>query len=220
MVKGNVTDPKEAIALLLPIDDMLQKWKDQLPPAWTPTICDCPTQVNSLVDSLTPDCNIYQDLWSASIWNNYRCVRILIHDTILSLSTDDPSEWDDNMQSSAKIMHEMIMDICRSVPFHLGHNHMPNGKGLNTGAYVIIWPLYMAGTQATMTTDQRKWVGRQLWNIGMQLGVRLALVLATSLRKARIKGYAKREVWIPHKLPAQGTKEEQEVKQPELYDEI
>ncbi|KAH8819168.1 hypothetical protein F5884DRAFT_864617 [Xylogone sp. PMI_703] len=70
--------------------------------------------------------DLYPDLWIASIWNNYRASRILIHETILSSTLSNapspgtPSYLLENMIfRSSSVLRDMTTAVCRSVYFHM-----------------------------------------------------------------------------------------------------
>ncbi|RFU25537.1 hypothetical protein B7463_g10801, partial [Scytalidium lignicola] len=164
--------------------------------------------------------NLYEDLWIAAVWNNYRGSRILIHETILSSAISNPAppstppQFIENMMNeSAGILVEMTVDVCRSVYFHMNscsrnpspqpspsmsrprHPTMPTNSTHMSGSYLLIWPLYMAGLLRTTPGRQRSWLADKLEIIGRELGNRQAIMLSDALREFRNETFIKTKEW-------------------------
>lgn len=151
---------------------MLLNWQAQLPPSWIPRP--------------DPDGNpfdLYPDLYVASLWNNLRGARILIHETL----------------GTTAVLHQMSTDICRSVEYHL--RGLPPRTGRTAqhvvpgGSELLIWPLFMAGKLPTTGAQRRGWIADQLGEIGMRLGNRLAVSLGEILREGDGIPFSRSELW-------------------------
>ena len=84
----NITSLSTVISMLLPVENELESWKNGLPENWSPTLHTALQDdgCQSIRDDLESPFEVCPDLWVASMWNNYRTVRILIHETIMSIT--------------------------------------------------------------------------------------------------------------------------------------
>ncbi|OQU98998.1 Fungal Zn2-Cys6 binuclear cluster domain-containing protein isoform 1 [Cladophialophora immunda] len=114
----------DILYMLLPIDNMLQSWQDQLPMSWRPVphpACsfeDC--SLHSHFEGRPFE--VYPDLYIASLWNNYRGARILIHEMLLStaISTSMTTVIDSKqLRTTINLLHQMSTEICLGVNYHL-----------------------------------------------------------------------------------------------------
>jgi hypothetical protein len=202
--RRNITSTSKIASMLLPIDRMLQQWRDQLPVSWWPQSFPSPGNSSVFFDSKF---DIYPDLWIATIWNNYRSARILIHETLMTLVLAGfLACGSTTLDDSIGILSAVTLEICRSVPFHFD----PSGVcgGLNTvqgkngqefsscpGGYLLLWPLYMAGMLQTTSKECRKWIADQLNRVGLCLGIHLAISLSTALQHANTS-FLQTEFWL------------------------
>jgi hypothetical protein len=196
-------------SMLLPVDDMLQNWRDQLPPSWVP---------RPDPSCLSPECalhahiergpsDVYPDLWIASIWNNYRAARIIIHETLLSSSmvckSTIPVAGGQITNHSIVILREMSAEICRSVEYHLRpaiisspYDASIQQRRMIPGGHLLIWPLFMAGKLPTTNSKYRFWISDLLSQIGISLGIRLAMSLSETLRQdTNWMTFSETELW-------------------------
>jgi hypothetical protein len=207
----HITDPAVVSTMLLPIDHELEDWKNKLPEHWNPKsyyqIPNNPLQ--SVKHHLDSHYEVYSDLWVASMWNNYRVVRILIHENIISITLKyGTSKQISALQSSVKILRDMTNSVCRSVAFHLGfHNttaqnnsdsvglHMTDG-GAIPGGYLLAWPLYLSGMLRTTPREQKLWMASRLDFIANTMGLRLAHSFAETLRMPDEKSFSDADLWF------------------------
>ncbi|KIL88179.1 hypothetical protein FAVG1_08257 [Fusarium avenaceum] len=172
----SITDPAVIAARLLPIDSMLQDWVQNLPPSWdfrsyrSVGLNGVPSSRYDL------QCDVYSDPWIASTLKN------------------GTEEQKGSLQSSAKVLRTMADDICHSAAYHLGYrprddvseSHMPTTPVADSpcpGGFLLLWPLFFAAIQRTTPVDQRQWVERTLRQIGVQMGLQLAVTMANLLEK-------------------------------------
>ncbi|KAK4939888.1 hypothetical protein LTR66_014966, partial [Elasticomyces elasticus] len=106
----------ELVALLLPIDQELELWAHSLPVSWTYQ------SYRSSVSAASPyGYDIYPSFWVASVWNNYRSVRILINEHILSITARTVSAEGESARANAiTVFRDMAAGVHRSVQYHLG----------------------------------------------------------------------------------------------------
>lgn len=135
--------------------------------------------------------HIYPSLWICSTWNQYRCARILVSEIILShiRQISDSSSlrsMSDEFRTHCKTLRSTIrrlaVDICRSVPFHLGahlKDASPNFPPPESyiGGLMLLWPLFLAGVVENQSHSLRRWAVSCLRMIGNTMGLDQALAL-------------------------------------------
>ncbi|OAP64794.1 hypothetical protein AYL99_00766 [Fonsecaea erecta] len=198
LIKASVKQEIEDVSsMLLPIDNMLQRWEDQLPMPWRPrphpACCSEDCSLHTQFEGMP--CEVYPDLYCASIWNNYRGARILIHETLLSTAVSSPitTEVDSKqLHTTINLLHRMSTGICLSVDYHLrpnlktphyNSNDHQNAMGAHSipGGELLLWPLFMAGALPTTSPERKIWISNHLKRIGNNLGIGLALSMSQSL---------------------------------------
>ncbi|KAG5661809.1 hypothetical protein KAF25_004048 [Fusarium avenaceum] len=189
----SITDPAVIAARLLPIDSMFEDWAQNLPLSWEFRSYRSfgPNGVPSSRYDL--QCDVYSDPWIACVWNSYRNVRLLIHESIIIATLKNGTEEQKgSLQSSVKVLRTMADDVCHSAAYHLGYRPRDDisGSPMPTipvadspcpGGFLLLWPLFFAAIQRTTTVDQREWVGRTLRQIGVQMGLQLGVTMANLL---------------------------------------
>jgi hypothetical protein len=197
----SICDPVAVAAMLLPIDDKLEKWRSELPASWkykSYTSLDHSTSSSDTYDSCY---DVYGDLWIASVWNSYRTSRLLLHEHIMSTVLKFGTAHDNYMlQAAALILKSMADEICHSVPFHLGVQRKGNSSRFEDseaipGCYLLIWPLFASGMRRTTPWPQKEWIAGKLRYIGAKMGLRLALQMAGRLEMER-RPSSGSEVWV------------------------
>ena len=143
---------------------------------------------------------VYTSVWIASLWNNYRCLRVLLNELIMHqlryiVGTDvgaytewqNPLSIETQLSISKSNLLQLCQDICASVPYFLNFNQNIEAasrdipKAVN-GNY-LMWPLYCAGCTEVVSDIMRMWVARRLQWIADNLGIRQAAVLALTLSR-------------------------------------
>jgi hypothetical protein len=208
--RDRIRDPNEIARLLLPLDRMLEDWGLGLPDSW---------QLKSyrLLDGSTMSAAVYEDqyhtyegLWVASTWNNLRMMRMTMHETILVAQRNLGSEMDhESTLHSTRILAGLADDICYSVPYMLGHRpggpifgapgHSGKEEEANKlpapGGYLLLWPLFQAGSSTAVTYDQKRWIANLLHGIGSSMGVQLATSMAGRVEDWNFS-YAQNMSWL------------------------
>jgi hypothetical protein len=204
----NITDPSTVMSMLLPLDQELELWKTNLPITWYPTCYSSLPHVNDTQNvSFDSRYDVYPDLWVASMWNNYRTVRILIHETIMFITLKFGSSTDyAKLDYSTVVLRAMTNEICHTVPFHLGQcvdgiePHLEPLKSEKTvpvpGAYLIIWPLFLCGMLRTTPSRQRQWIASRLLHIALTMGLRLAFNFAKELQQDDGQSFSAVDKWL------------------------
>ena len=144
--------------------------------------------------------HVYANIWIATIWNNYRCIRILINELIIdqlkylfrfnpqsTLLWDDSCLYENQILASNSTLLQLCHDICSSVPYFLGFNPdlRPNERPVpkTVGGNLLIWPLYTAAVTGMVSDLMREWVADRLRWISEIMGIRQAAPLALSLAR-------------------------------------
>ncbi|KAM0427884.1 hypothetical protein ACHAPT_007343 [Fusarium lateritium] len=194
----DIKDPEAVAAQLLPIDDILVGWAQNLPPSWSYK------SYRSLGPGGTPSggydqqYDMYHDPWVACVWNSYRNLRLLIHESIIAPTLKyGTEEQKANLQSSGKVLVDMANGICHSAAYHLGHepgNREAGGVRKFTiqedvptpGGFLLLWPLFFSAMLRTTPKEQRQWVAKTIRQMGLQMGLRLAMSMATMLEEREL----------------------------------
>ncbi|KAJ5314611.1 Histidine phosphatase superfamily clade-1 [Penicillium atrosanguineum] len=135
--------------------------------------------------------HVYPTLWVCSTWNQYRCARIIVSEIILShirQISDSSSlrslsdEFKTQCNTLRSTIRRLAVDICRSVPFHLGAHlkyASPNFPPPESyiGGLMLLWPLFLAGVVENPSHSLRRWVVSCLRMIGNTMGLDQALAL-------------------------------------------
>jgi len=196
-----VLDPVVVAAMLLPIDEKLEKWRSELPASWqykSYTALDPTTSSSNTYDSRY---DVYADLWIASVWNSYRASRLLLHEHIMSMAIKFGTVQDKEMlQTAARVLKIMVNEICHSVPFHLGVQRRGSSCRFEyseaiPASYLLIWPLFTSGMRRTTPWPQKEWIAGKLRFIGTKMGLRLALSMAGRLMMER-RPSSGSEIWV------------------------
>ncbi|KAH7187654.1 hypothetical protein BKA60DRAFT_613420 [Fusarium oxysporum] len=183
-----ISDPCTVAAMLLLIDAMLVAWARDLPDSWA--------------------FNSYQHLGSAdapvaSFHSYYRSVRLLVREAIMSatLRYDTPGDRK-RVSRSAKVLVNMANGICHSVPYHLGFKRI----GVHTkkaahveappspGGCLLLWPLFFSGMLRTTSKNQRAWIASTLRQIGLGMGIQLAISMAEALEQKALS-FSDKDTW-------------------------
>lgn len=162
-------------------------------------------------DAFSDYYHVYSSVWTANVWNHYRCVRILVNEHILTLLTyilehpeeyasscDKFSSYKNQILTSRSRLLELAHDICSSVPFFLGyianqteHRSQPPPKAV-TGN-LLLWPLFIAARAPLVSSALREWVANRLRMISEVMGIRQAALLAYILKQDILKSQPKED---------------------------
>lgn len=129
-----------------------------------------------------------------AIWNYYRAIRIVLQRLVLELhrnlasivGTRNGDAFQDDPEA-VNVIHEMITDICRSIPFSLGDvdsrgNPIRSAEGKPQirafHGYTLLWPLWYVLSCGLATPEQEQQIRSVLSRVGSALGIKLALILA------------------------------------------
>ncbi|KAJ5776880.1 hypothetical protein N7520_000126 [Penicillium odoratum] len=201
---GSMTDSGEIIRTALTIDAHLTSLFISVPTSWGYRIVNVPLFNGEAITSAVwgKTYHVYGSLAASSMWNNYRSARILIHeliiDTVKALDVSTLEETDRRQQEalasqSRLIAHQLMEDICSSVPFNLGIGTEAYENDdievcapfqvTAAGGFSLMWPLLIAGNCGLASQELRQWITNCLDKIGHSMGINQALAMAHLLRR-------------------------------------
>lgn len=179
-----MTDDPALLATAKSIDDDLVAWTDEFPDFLRFKVVKAAPS-----DSICSDYyHVYPVNWVLSVWNHWRCTRILTHEVVVRWLSRHPSYDLNQMRSSEGILREMSADICASAPFIFGESQ-PGGQSTYVPRAAagtnLMWPLYTAATMDTTSFSTRAWCILQLEKLGKMMGIRQASSLAKVLESQK-----------------------------------
>lgn len=142
--------------------------------------------------------HIYYNTWVAKVWDGIRGCRILLHQVIYCLLTREGLAWAPYeltphegiyaalLQRVVDTTTEMRDGIFASVPQMLGYADC--GSVVTTqpvpasGAYFLLWYLFLAGSLPINTPEIRAWATDRLYAIRSSTGIQKAGYLANILK--------------------------------------
>ncbi|KAJ6103640.1 hypothetical protein N7486_003862 [Penicillium sp. IBT 16267x] len=206
MKDGSVTDPGEIIRAALTMDANLTSLFISVPAAWSYRTMKVPIFNGEVITRAVwgDSYHIYRSLAASSMWNNYRSARILVHELIIdavktleaSVSEDTDRRHQRALDSQSRLVaHQLVEDICASVPFNLGAGTEANEdadiefsapfKVTAAGGFSLMWPLLIAGNSGLACQELRQWIITCLEKIGHSMGINQALAMAHLLRRGK-----------------------------------
>ncbi|RDW90304.1 Zn(II)2Cys6 transcription factor [Aspergillus mulundensis] len=143
--------------------------------------------------------HIYPDTVISAWWNDYRFVRLILHEVICwlachlsrkeDLEATVRQKYAQTVANSRMVSQQMAEDICASVPYHLGATETSpyeDWDSTRTGGVIrLIWPLFVAAERDGATSEATDWIADTLFKIGYGVGIRQALVMSNLLRSGR-----------------------------------
>lgn len=146
--------------------------------------------------------HVYDSVWAASIWNHYRCVRILLNEIIYvqlaHLKNTQPELFlleprnhtfsDSQIEASITTVIKLSHEICASVPFMLGYKEgqevtLNSAKAVSGN--LLLWPLYTAACTPVVSDMMCHWVAGRLRVISDVMGINQAAPLSHVLIKRK-----------------------------------
>ena len=191
VLKKKITDTRAIVLSFLSIEAALSEWITLLPARWAYTTVDSTTEPNTIYGN---QYQVYADSWIAPVWNSYRCVRMLCNESILGCLGNLPSspslsvgvDYSAQARLSRGLVNQLASDICMSVPYILGQPKIEDDRLMFTSralhGFLLLWPLYCAGSAMGTPRALRLWATRLLDGIGYSMGIQQASALADMLR--------------------------------------
>lgn len=154
------SDPERIISTAYALECDLASWAKDIPSQYIYQTIN----LSERVDEVYSDhYHVYSNIWVATIWNHYRCARLLTNKIIVDqlghlyeidptspLLNGHPCYYESQMlESNATVMH-LCEDICASVPYYMGFPYVVGQGSVRqlpkvVHANLLIWPLYTAG---------------------------------------------------------------------------
>ncbi|CAI7636950.1 unnamed protein product [Penicillium glandicola] len=180
----------------------------ELPVSWRFKTVSDPTANPRLV--FRGKYHIYYNTWIAKVWDGMRACRIMLNQVIYCLLLREgltwaPHEFSDDgaytslLQRTSDTTTEMRDDILASVPQMLGFIQHEATTGASymdcsssadpsrlvpaSGAYFVVWYLYLAGSLPINTLETREWIVDRLRAIRSTTGIQKAAYLADMIEK-------------------------------------
>lgn len=177
------------------LDSRLEKWQGSLPDVWRSGSVASLSGLNEdpEVAEVWPGLiHVYDNLFIASVVNNYRSIRIFAHSIIvrcldwLAAANKLGAESADYDQSFY-ILQKMTDDICSSVPYHLGYRLSEKTSSSRAsqekaagaiGGYLLIYPLFVASCIDCVPEKQNKWIRGRMRALALNYGLNQAAQLS------------------------------------------
>ena len=198
---SNSSDYTTTLTSALTIDTDLAEWVATLPLECKYTTV---TLRSKSKDFLSDYHHSYRDIGTATLWNHYRSIRILVNEIVLDQfihlkelfspdsAPDILSLYESQIRASKFTIMKLIYDICASVPFHLRyHNNREGWQSVPAPPRAVngrnlLWPLYVAGKTSLCPEAARAWVVGRLEAIGERMGIRRADALARVVKAKKV----------------------------------
>lgn len=185
----SIKEPGEVLRTALTIDAELMSLFISVPHPWNYKTVKVPMfDGEPLTKAVWGDSyHVYNNLAASSTWNNYRSARILIHELIIDTVKElESSGHDENGRQqrshlaiqSRQIAHQLVEDICASVPFHFGAGIEDNDEfetsspAFGDESDVSTWDLLPGSLPVTPSSwssmTQRTSTGPSLSSTGLQ----------------------------------------------------
>jgi hypothetical protein len=179
----------DSITFMLQLDSELERWTSTLPSSWRYDIHPCGPPMNIYI----PNYHIYPGFSIATIWNQYRVVRCLVNEHLLTCiggppqirSDFDPAALFVQFNRAKETIQSMCTDICASMPHFLRQADQSWPHRPVVGAMEIKWALFLCASMHYLPDELRVWAIGQLVNKGQGLWINQALSLA-NLAKSTI----------------------------------
>ncbi|KAJ5962615.1 hypothetical protein N7501_007556 [Penicillium viridicatum] len=190
------------------ISQRLENLFAELPVSWRFKTVSDPTANPRLV--FQGKYHIYYNTWIAKVWDGMRACRIILNQVIYCLLLREgltwaPHEFSDGgaytslLQRTSDTTTEMRDNILASVPQMLGSIQQEATTGASymdssstadptrlvpaSGAYFVVWYLYLAGSLPVNTPETREWIVDRLRAIRSTTGIQKAAYLADMIEK-------------------------------------
>ena len=183
----------------LAIDAELEQWELSLPPSWR-FITASPDNSDIYFSG---KCHIYQNLWSARIWNHYRWARIMVNEILLvhmaSLGSF-PFDGCAQLVQYRQTINRMATDICCSVSDQFSRTNILREQVLTkvppiSGCFPLLFPLAVSGSAIGVSEELHEWVLNLLEKIGNEMGIMQALTMIDPTRDRRANWCVEKEMF-------------------------
>ena len=198
-----LTDYGEIASIILKLDAQLIDWPEKLDAVWS---FETKQKSKAAPEIFGDHYYIYYDLYPAGIWNSYRCVHMMVIQTIMEGMTETAhltfpavsptyiSVYKDYKASIAKL----CSDICASFHYHIYNVDQESATevGPALGGYYILWGIFSVAMAERSSSVRKKWALNRLEQIGKAMGIQHALGLVELIRNIPPQELSERDlVW-------------------------
>jgi hypothetical protein len=122
------SNPAAVLLEGLVVDSMLFNWVSNAPSRYSHTTVPVSQPSESVYEDYF---HIYTSVGTASMVNNYRVIRIILHEIIISqiahliqspLSPDHQATYKTQIRTSQTLIQQLKRDVCASVPFYFDYH--------------------------------------------------------------------------------------------------
>ena len=113
--------------LALKIDSKFNNWATELPHRWFPQPAeDSSPATLSKFQAYGQRIDVYSEVWIMSTWNPYRVIHLTVKRVIIFcclfaiVNRRDCGDWQALHKEHTTLSHQLVDDICASIPFCLG----------------------------------------------------------------------------------------------------
>lgn len=192
-VEASTTDVKSLMADAQDLIVRLDAWYLCVPESWNPVLENFKWDETDDMESAKAWSGLvhaYPSLQIASLFNDYRTFKIYLQATIIRcLLWLVPSIdlWQESPACGTleRSFEHLVDGICASVPFLLGDSTIQDSEQIHSngaGGFLLLWPLFIAGSLESSSLSKRKWIRNRLRYIAATLGFKQADVLADEQR--------------------------------------
>ena len=189
----NYSKSASAVPHAIEIDEELEAWADNCTASYERRT---PTSTEHSEFMFGDYFDVYSSVTVATVWNEYRRMRLLCHEIVLQHlphirkhRADYPDfelsdqEIETQLHISKMLLDGLSHDICASVPFYFGVSM--NGGGSKQGPLspkavcgnLLLRPLYMAAEPIFVSNDVKKWVIGRFETMAEVMGVKQATAM-------------------------------------------
>ncbi|KAG4430880.1 hypothetical protein IFR05_013639 [Cadophora sp. M221] len=172
-------------------DAELRDWDAQLPEEWRHKTMPTKDTSDFIYEG---QIHLYEDLWRARIYTNYRWMRIMLcqvlleHQTNLAMfAADETVQREDSLRTISELAH----DICTSISSQLTRfddvENVRRQVPPMSGVFLLLHPISVAGSAMGVPKSMYLWSIRMLEYIGNTMGVYQALAMIPLMKMQREK---------------------------------
>ncbi|KAJ5934393.1 hypothetical protein N7466_003940 [Penicillium verhagenii] len=177
--------------IAIAIEAELVAWEEKLPEKWSYELkysTDMPYTFKGLY-------HLYRDEWASCVLNNYRYVRLLVNDIILTYTTKPTVRASEELplisQQALATITRIAAEICIAVRSQIFHKiHQPDINSVSpppalNSVFMALFQLTLAAWGTGVPDELFEWVIDTLRMIGHTKGIQHALCLIEKLRNVR-----------------------------------
>ncbi|KAJ5552050.1 hypothetical protein N7535_000003 [Penicillium sp. DV-2018c] len=154
---------KEWIANAKSVDAELLTWAETVPHHWRPVRLISGRDIDSSIPTYQSVCEVYPSCQIASIWNLWRCQRLLLAKTTLGAlsalsdlgcfgsAPGQVSYHSTDFVKGQQVSQEVVDRVCYSIPFYLGNRTTPGSLTDFTDPMVILPSHYSSEACSRLT---------------------------------------------------------------------